>query len=445
MSISTLMDYISTKGKTEPVSFKDAVLHGLAGDGGLYVPREFPELPASFWDNISGKTLPEIGFEIARRFLEEPGDELLKKLLADALNFDAPLIHLKDDAYILELFHGPTMAFKDFGARFMSRIFQAVHHKGQKEIIILAATSGDTGSAVAHGFLGVEGIKVCLLYPSGQVSRLQEQQITTVGGNVTALEVKGTFDDCQKMVKQAFSDPDLTQNMTLSSANSINIARLIPQTFYYAYALAQLNEPTDPVFVVPSGNFGNLTAGLWAQKTGMPARGFIAATNANNIIPEYLKTGIFSPKPSRQTISNAMDVGNPSNFGRISDLYNNSLKRVKDHIWGATFSDDQTRLAIKKVHKETGYVLDPHTAVGYLGYEKFKSSGEKPFGAGNDTSFVVLSTAHPAKFAEAIEPVIGKKISMPEQLAECLGKEKKSIELEADSSALKRFLQINYG
>lgn len=439
------MNYISTNGKTEPVSFKEAILQGLAADGGLYVPETFPVIHSDFWNHLTGKNLPEIGFEIARHFLDEPGDEALKELLGEALNFDAPLIHLTNEVYILELFHGPTMAFKDFGARFMSRIFGALQGDKQKEIVILAATSGDTGSAVAQGFLGIDGIRVCLLYPSGKVSRLQEQQLTTAGHNVTALEVDGAFDDCQNMVKQAFSDQELNRKLVLSSANSINIARLIPQTFYYAYALAQLEADSKPLFTVPSGNFGNLTAGLWAHKMGMPAKGFIAATNANDIVPEYLKTGAFKPRPSKRTISNAMDVGNPSNFDRILHLYNHSHEQVKEHIWGAEFSDDQTREAIKKVYKDFGYLLDPHTAVGYLGVEKYRNSPAQPFGVDTDTPFIILSTAHPAKFADVIEPVIGEEVELPTRLRESLQKEKQSIKLPGEYSALKQFLMETCG
>jgi len=439
------MKYISTKGKRKKVSFKEATQKGLADDGGLYVPEQFPKLDTDFLNNLAGKSLPEIGYEIARHFLEEPRGGGLRELLDEVLIFDAPLVELERNRYILELFHGPTMAFKDFGARFMSRIFQKLFDTSQKEIVILAATSGDTGSAVAQGFLGVDGIKVCLLYPKGKVSHLQEQQISTVGENVTALEVEGTFDDCQKMVKQAFSDEELNRELMLSSANSINIARLIPQTFYYLYALAQLETGTRPIFSVPSGNFGNLTAGLWAGKMGMPARGFIAATNANDIVPRYLKTGHFEPAPSKQTISNAMDVGNPSNFDRIEHLFGGSLERVREYIWGVSFTDEQTRKMINRIYKEEEYLLDPHTAVGYLAAEAYLEAEVQPFGLGSDTPFVILATAHPAKFADVIEPVTGSKIEMPEQLRECLKKEKQSIEMENKYESLKSYLTASYG
>lgn len=437
------MKFISTNGDAPPVTFKEAILRGLAPDGGLYVPHEFPSVNSGFLDLVSRQNLQDIAYEITRLFVDEIKPEYLKKMLDEAINFNAPLVHLHGDRYILELFHGPTMAFKDFGARFMSRLFSALHDDKQKDIVILAATSGDTGSAVAQGFLGVEGIKVCLLYPSGKVSKLQEQQITTAGHNITALEVSGTFDDCQKMVKQAFSDSELAGELILSSANSINIARLIPQTFYYWYAIAQLEKYSQPIFSVPSGNFGNLTAGLWAQKMGMPAKGFIAATNANDIFPEYLETGKFNPRPSVQTISNAMDVGNPSNFDRIEHLFDYSHEKIKKHIWGASFTDDQTRNAIRKVYDETGYILDPHTAVGYLGVEEYIKSDEFRFG-NNHSSFVILATAHPAKFSEEIEPVIQKEIKLPERLRKSMEKEKQSIELPNDYRSLKQFLQESY-
>lgn len=439
------MKYISTKRKGKRVSFKEATQKGLADDGGLYVPEQFPKLDTDFLNNLAGKSLPEIGYEITRHFLDEPKGRELRDLLDEVLIFDAPLVEVEKNRYILELFHGPTMAFKDFGARFMSRIFQKLFDTSQKEIVILAATSGDTGSAVARGFLGVEGIKVCLLYPKGKVSRLQEQQISTVGENVTALEVEGTFDDCQKMVKQAFSDEELNRKLLLSSANSINIARLIPQTFYYLYALAQLETGARPIFSVPSGNFGNLTAGLWAGEMGMPARGFIAATNVNDIVPRYLKTGVFEPASSKQTISNAMDVGNPSNFDRIEHLFNGSPEKAREHIWGASFTDEQTRGMIRRIYKEKEYLLDPHTAVGYLAAEAYLESKVQPFGSGTDTPFVILATAHPAKFADVIEPVTGTKIAMPEQLQDCLQKEKQSIEMENEYEALKFFLAAGYG
>ncbi|MDZ7690620.1 MAG: threonine synthase [Balneolaceae bacterium] len=440
------MKFISTKRESEPVSFSEAVLKGLAPDGGLYLPVEWPQLKEQFIENIHQKSLQDIGYEVSRLFVNELDSEMLRQVINDALNFDAPLVSLEDSTHILELFHGPTLAFKDFGARFMSRIFSAFSEHQDQDIIILAATSGDTGSAVAQGFLGVEGIKVCLLYPSGKVSRLQEQQLTTAGQNVTALEVEGTFDDCQQMVKEAFSDTELNEQMVLSSANSINIARLIPQSFYYLYALAQIGEKVKkaPIFCVPSGNFGNLTAGLMAQKIGMPATGFIAATNVNDVVPEYLESGSFNPRPSKRTISNAMDVGNPSNFARIEAMFGGDHEAVKKHIWGASFSNQQTREAVKKVKQETGYLLDPHTAVGYLAVQQYKDEATGYFEEGEDSPFIILSTAHPAKFGDIIEPVIGEEVTIPDRLAASLKKQKQSIKMDNDYGRLKQWLMQCY-
>lgn len=430
------MNFISTQRNAEPISFSEAMIRGLAPDGGLYIPESIPKLSESFWNSLHGKTLAETGFEMARPFINDIDPEQLKALIEDAYDFEAPLVHLKDHYYILELFHGPTLAFKDFGARFMARIFSAFRKTTDQDVIILAATSGDTGSAVARGFLGVEGFKVCLLYPSGKVSKIQEQQLTTAGQNVLALEVEGTFDDCQHMVKQAFTDAELNEILVLSSANSINIARLLPQSFYYAYALGQLEESTAPVFSIPSGNFGNLTAGLLAHKMGMPAGQFIAATNINDVVPEYLRTGQFQPRPSRQTISNAMDIGNPSNFVRIQHLFNGSWQEITKRMTGASFTDEQTREAIKRIYGETGYLLDPHTAVGYLAAEQYTEKAGIPH--------IILSTAHPSKFRDSIEPLIDEEISLPEQLAECMRMEKKSVKLNPNYSSLKAVLKENY-
>lgn len=437
------MQYISTAEKTDPVPFSKAALQGLAPDGGLYFPEYWPRLNVDFWHQIGEKSLQDIGFELSRLFVDDLNENQLRNIITDALDFDAPLIQISGDLYVLELFHGPTLAFKDFGARFMSRTFAALRQDKEQDLIILAATSGDTGSAVAQGFLGVEGIKVCLLYPSGKVSRIQEQQLTTAGNNVTALEVDGTFDDCQRMVKQAFSDSDLNKQLLLSSANSINIARLIPQMFYYGYAIAQSDYKAEPIFSVPSGNFGNLTAGLMAQKTGMPAAGFIAATNRNNVVPKYLDTGVFNPRPSKRTISNAMDVGNPSNFARILHLFDGNHKKMRQQIWGASFTDKETRQAIKQVYRENDYLMDPHTAIGFLAIQQYK---ELSGGFGEDPSApkIILSTAHPAKFGDVIEPVIDEKVPMPERLRSCLDKEKQSVSLSNDYQVLKQWLLDSY-
>lgn len=439
------MKFISTNGKVEPVSFAEAALQGLAPDGGLFMPVEWPKLSDQFWEKIDEKTLPEIGYEISRLFVDGLDDSVLNSVLFEAVNFDAPLVELHEGIYIQELFHGPTLAFKDFGARFMSRIFSVLREDTDQDLVILAATSGDTGSAVAQGFLGVDGVKVCLLYPSGKVSHIQEQQLTTAGHNVTALEVAGTFDDCQRMVKEAFSDSELNKQLMLSSANSINIARLIPQMFYYIYTIAQLGKNIPPIFCVPSGNFGNLTAGLMAQKIGMPAAGFIAATNANDVVPEFLEKGEFNPRTSKKTISNAMDVGNPSNFARISHLFDGNHKKMKQNIWGSSFSDDQTRQAIKQVYERNSYLMDPHTAVGYQAIQKYQQAAAGYFGEDAATPKIILSTAHPAKFKDVIEPVINEKITIPDRLKSCLDKEKETVSLANDYGRLKGWLLAEFG
>ncbi|MGD8427761.1 MAG: threonine synthase [Balneolaceae bacterium] len=438
------MEFISTNGKSKPVSFAKAALKGLAPDGGLFVPEYWPKLADPFLNSLQAKTLPEIGYEISRLFVDELDSVVLRDIVEDAINFKVPLVELETGIQVLELFHGPTLAFKDFGARFMARIFSALRKKSDGDLIILAATSGDTGSAVAQGFLGVDGIQVCLLYPSGKVSRIQEQQLTTAGRNVTALEVNGSFDDCQRMVKKAFSDNVLNKQLLLSSANSINIVRLIPQMFYYLYAVAQLDKAVRPIFCVPSGNFGNLTAGLMAEKMGMPTSGFIAATNVNDVVPEYLETGSFKPRASRQTISNAMDVGNPSNFARILYLFGDDYQEIKRHIWGASFSDSDTREAVEQVYKNFDYLMDPHTAIGYRAVRKYQQVARGYFGENPSAPFIILSTAHPAKFEDVIEAVINEKVAIPQRLKECLVKEKQSVPIQNDYKQLKNWLLRKY-
>lgn len=415
------------------------------------MPVKIPKLPSSFFKKLPFMSLQKIAFEVARNLIGQdiPAKDL-KKIVDDAINFDAPLVELHQhqastlqNIYSLELFHGPTLAFKDFGARFMSRLMSYFLKDSQKELIILAATSGDTGSAVGHGFFNVKGIKVVLLYPSGKVSKIQEKQLTTIGKNVAALEIKGTFDDCQKLVKTAFRDEELNQKLMLSSANSINIARLIPQTFYYFYAYAQIlrkwqklsSKKSLPniIFSVPSGNFGNLTAGLIAKKMGLPIEKFIAATNANDIFPQYLKTGRFNPRPSKKTISNAMDVGNPSNFARIIELYKHNLAKIRQDIWSKSYSDKETKSAIQKVYKNFRYLMDPHGAVAYLGLTDYLEQQNKSLG-------IFLETAHPAKFKDIVEPIIKEKIKVPKRLAKCLKQKKKSIKLKADFKDLEKFL-----
>lgn len=431
------MKFYSTNKKSELVNFKEAVIKGIADDGGLFMPKSIPKLPDNFFKNINKISFNEICYEVAKNIIQdEIGETELKNITDKAINFSAPLIDLDDNLKILELFHGPTLAFKDFGARFMSGILSFFTKDFNKEINILVATSGDTGSAVANGFYKTEGIKVILLYPSGKVSEIQEKQLTTLGNNVTTLEVEGTFDDCQRIVKEAFADKDLNSKLILSSANSINIARLLPQTFYYFFAYAQLKDKSKPLFFsVPSGNFGNLTAGLFAKQMGLPVNKFIAAVNSNDVFPKYLKSGKFEPIPSIKTISNAMDVGNPSNFYRILDLFNDDLKSIKEKIFSSSFSEEQTKSAIKNIFNKYNYIIDPHGAVGYLALEDFinKNNYIKYNG-------IVLETAHPAKFLDTMEKVISKKIEMPERLKKCFTKEKKTIKISNNFHQLKDFL-----
>lgn len=420
------MKYFSTSDKSEFVSFIQAAEKGLAPDGGLYMPEYIPEIPDSFWERKHPPSIREIGSTIASKFLgDQFSDNKLQSLINDAINFEAPLVQLRDDLFVLELFHGPTLAFKDFGARFMARLFSKTTFEDKRELVILVATSGDTGGAVANGFYDLPGVKVCLLFPEGKVSTIQQKQMTTLGKNITALEVNGTFDDCQKLVKQAFSDEKLNQKLRLSSANSINIARLIPQSFYYADAWFQLKKLSekDPVFSVPSGNFGNLTAGLMLKKMGMPVTKFLASTNRNDTVPNYLQGDSFIPQPSVQTISNAMDVGNPSNFDRIKSLYDQNDSLIRENIWGASFSDEETRSTITRIYKETDYVLDPHTAIGVLAAEKYKTD------TGLYHPSVVLATAHPSKFKDVVEEQIGKELEIPKRLAACLDKKENKMSM----------------
>ena len=433
------MKLYSTKNKKATVSLKEAVFKGLPPDNGLYMPTEIPTLPKNFFDAIDTLSFQEIAYEVSKALIgEDIPKEDLKRIIKDVITFDAPVVHVKDDLYALELFHGPSFAFKDFGARFMARLMSYFLQKENKEINILVATSGDTGSAVAQGFFNMPGIKVTILYPSKKVSEIQEKQLTTLGHNITALEVEGTFDDCQRMVKEAFLDEELNEKMNLSSANSINISRLIPQSFYYFYAYAQVKKMGKPVvFCTPSGNFGNLCGGLIAKRMGLPIQKFIAATNANDIVPKYLQTGSFEPKSSVATISNAMDVGNPSNFARIQAFFGSDLKKTQSDIVGKSYNDEETKKAMKEVYKETGYVMCPHTAVAYLGLEEYKKEA-KTKGVG-----IFLSTAHPAKFIDIVEEVVGDKVEIPEKLKEVLGKEKKSIMISNNFSDLKQFLLIS--
>jgi len=427
------MNYYSTNKKSEKVSFKEAVVKGLADDKGLYFPEYIPSLPKSFFNDIEQYKIHEIAYRFLKPYTGNSlSDNDLIDLLSDALNFDIPLINLHSNVYSLELFHGPTLAFKDVGARVMARFLSKFVAQNGK-LTILVATSGDTGSAVANGFLDVEGIDVVVLYPKGMVSEIQEKQFTTLGKNITALEVKGTFDDCQRMVKEAFADKDLNEKMQLSSANSINVARFLPQAVYYFYAYALLKDKTQKiVFSVPSGNYGNLTAGLIARKSALPVHHFIASANINNVVPEYLQTGIFTPRPSVSTISNAMDVGNPSNFARILELYEHDWKKIKSEISGYSFTDDETRRTIQKVYNQHHYILDPHGAVAYRGLMEYLEK--------DNAQGIFLETAHPAKFFDTVQKEIPDKLKIPERLKASLEKEKKSIEIENSLENLKMFL-----
>lgn len=429
------MKYYSTNNKQHQVSLGEAVMEGLAPDNGLYMPESIQQLPKSFFDSLPNKNFQEIGFEVAKNLIGQdiPESELVK-IIEHTIKFEAPLVEVEKDIYSLELFHGPTLAFKDFGARFLSGLLGYFARLKNKEITILVATSGDTGSAVANAFLNVEGTRVIVLYPSGKVSEAQEKQFTTLGANITSLEVAGTFDDCQRLVKQSFLDVELKNSLALTSANSINIARLIPQTFYYFQAFAQLKQKDKSIVIsVPSGNFGNLTAGLMAKKIGLPIQNFVASTNVNDVVPEFLKTNVFTPRTSRQTLSNAMDVGNPSNFYRLLDLYDNDSQKLSQDITGYHFSDEETREAMSMVFSDLNYTLDPHGAVGYLGLKKFLKDHANYTG-------IFLETAHPAKFLETVEGTINHKVEVPERLQKFMKGEKKSIQISSDFSELKSLL-----
>lgn len=426
------MKFYSTNNKNHRVDLRTAVIQGLAPDNGLYMPERIPVFNQSFIQSLPDLSFQQIGFEVARAMLGNDLPETqLQKIVEHTLAFDAPMVEVESNVFSLELFHGPTLAFKDFGARFLAGLLGYFAKEQNREITILVATSGDTGSAVANAFLNVPGTRVVVLYPSGKVSVAQEKQFTTLGGNITALEVDGTFDDCQRLVKQAFLDADLKHKFFLTSANSINIARLIPQSFYYFRAYAQVQQTTPVVFAVPSGNFGNLTAGLLAKHMGLPIANFVAATNANDVVPEYLKTEKFYPRPSVQTISNAMDVGNPSNFVRMLDLFQHDFKSLTELITGFTFTDAETREAMLQLYDSTGYIMDPHGAVGYLGLKQFLKS--KP-----DYTGIFLETAHPAKFADVVEAALQSKIELPERLQKFMKGEKKSVVVSKEFGEFKK-------
>ncbi len=417
------MKYYSTNNRELKVDLKEAVFKGLARDGGLYMPVHIPVVPKTFLEQIGHHDLQDIAVFLSRiLFGEDIPESDLADIAAGAINFPTPLVSLTDHISTLELFHGPTLAFKDAGARFMARMLGYFTRDYDREIHVLVATSGDTGSAVANGFLGVQGVKVHILYPRGMVSRIQEKQFTTLGENITALEIDGSFDECQKLVKTAFSDASITGKLTITSANSINLARLLPQSFYYFDAWRQLKHRENLVFCVPSGNFGNLTAGLIAARMGLPVAHFVAATNVNDIVPEYLLSGKYLPRPSVSTVANAMDVGDPSNFARILDLYDHAHDAIASDISGFSYTDSQIRDAIGKVRNEFGYLTDPHGATGFLASEAYLK--QHP-----EVHMVFLETAHPAKFMETVSEATHEEVVMPEKLKKFENREKKSVPL----------------
>lgn len=427
------MKYFSLNHNAPQVSFQEAVVQGLAPDRGLYFPESITPLPHSFFENMENLTHEEIALEAIKQFV---GDEIpeaeLQRIIAETLCFDFPCVPVEDDIYSLELFHGPTMAFKDVGARFMSRCLGYFNRNDDKKVTVLVATSGDTGGAVASGFLGVKGVEVVILYPSGKVSEIQERQLTTLGKNIKALEVEGVFDDCQDMVKKAFLDDSL-RHKNLTSANSINIARWLPQMFYIFFAYRQLKKNNKPIILsCPSGNFGNICAGIMAKRLGLPIAHFVASTNANDTVPRFLEKGHYDPKPSVATISNAMDVGNPSNFIRIQELYHHDLSEFEKDFSSYSFTDAETEATIQDIYNRTGYIAEPHGAVGYLGLKK--EMAKQPGSIG-----VFLETAHPIKFLDVVEPLLGMTLSIPSQIHSVLDKEKVSTKIKTYED-LKNFL-----
>ena len=430
------MLYYSTNQQAAPASLEEAVVKGLASDKGLFMPQSIRPLPRAFFDEIDTLSFPEIAYRVADAFFGDdiPADTL-RDLVFDTLQFDVPLVRVDENIYSLELFHGPTLAFKDVGARFMARLLgYFIRKEGKREVNVLVATSGDTGGAVANGFLGVEGVHVYVLYPKGKVSEMQEKQFTTLGRNITALEVDGTFDDCQALVKAAFMDDELNAHMQLTSANSINVARFLPQAFYYFYAYAQLKrmgKADRMVTCVPSGNFGNITAGLFGKRMGLPVTRFIAANNRNDIFFQYLHTGEYAPRPSVATVANAMDVGDPSNFARVLDLFGHSHEAICADISGATYTDEQICNTIRQTFARTGYLLDPHGACGY----RALAEGLRPGETG-----VFLETAHPAKFLDTVQAVVGQPVEVPAKLQAFMQGVKQSVPMTKDFASLKAYL-----
>lgn len=418
------MNFYSLNKQAPSVSFKEAVIAGIAPDKGLYFPERITPLPSTFFNRIEELSNQEIAFTAIHQFVNENlTDEALKQILAAMLDFEFPVVAIEENVGTLELFHGPTMAFKDVGARFMANCLGHFSKGNKEEVTVLVATSGDTGGAVANGFLGVKGVNVVILYPSGKVSEIQEKQLTTLGQNINAIEVNGTFDDCQKMVKTAFLDKEITAKKKLTSANSINVARWLPQLFYFLFAYKQAkSKGKEIVFSIPSGNFGNVCAGMVAQQLGMPVTHFIAATNVNDTVPKYMVSGTYHPKPSTATISNAMDVGDPSNFVRIRNIYNNDFKKLKENLSSFSFNDATTKEAMESIYKNTRYICDPHGAVGYLGLKKYQENNPNTYG-------VFLETAHPVKFLDVVKETLKINLEIPPQIQKVMNKQKSSTKL----------------
>ena len=429
------MQYYSTNNQSPKVDFKQASINGQAPDKGLYFPEQIPVFPKGLIENINSYSNEEIAYQVIKPYTGTSiPEEELRRIVSETINFNIPLVKVTDAIFSLELYHGPTLAFKDIGARFMSRCLGYFVKGLSKKVTVLVATSGDTGGAVANGFYDVDGIEVVILYPSGKVSSVQEKQLTTLGKNIHALEVNGSFDDCQQMVKQVFTDEELNKKLFLTSANSINVARWLPQQFYYLFAYkqwAQKNNP--PVISVPSGNFGNICAGILAHVSGMPVKHFIAACNANDIVPTFMQTEKYQPKKAVATISNAMDVGNPSNFIRILEIFHHQFADLKNILSSCSITDDETRRTVKNIYQTQGYLLDPHGAVGYLALEQYLQNNPAEKG-------IILETAHPVKFYDVVEPVIGEKVSIPATVQQQLLLEKKSTKIEAEVDLLKQFL-----
>ncbi len=431
------MKYYSTNKQSAPVDFMEATIKGLAPDKGLYFPETIPQLDLAFINDIEKYTNAEIAYRLISPYIGNviPAEKLMQ-IAQESINFEIPLVKITNNISSLELYHGPTLAFKDVGARFMSRCLGYFAKEKSDRVIVLVATSGDTGGAVANGFFDVDGVEVVILYPSGKVSSVQEKQLTTLGKNIHALEVEGNFDDCQRMVKDAFADEDLNKQLFLTSANSINVARWLPQQFYYLFAWKQWKDKNDPpVISVPSGNFGNICAGLLAYRSGLPVKHFIAACNANDVVPDYFKTGNYTPKKAVATISNAMDVGDPSNFVRIQEMFKGNMPELKNIVSSYSITDDETRAALKNVLDKQHYLLDPHGAVAWIALNKYLDLHQNSKG-------IFLETAHPVKFYDVVEPVIGQTVPIPSSVQSQLSKEKKSIKIAADSNLVKAFLKI---